>query len=60
MGIGSPEVYRSGRVTDVTIISEIGPWKEEAGMVQGVMAKLDKRRVVALRGEYPKFFHFMD
>jgi hypothetical protein len=36
-------------VTDVTIISEIGRSKEEAGTVQGVMARPDKRRV-ALRG----------
>jgi hypothetical protein len=49
IGIGFPEVCPSGRVTDVTIISEIGRVKEEAGMVQGVMARQDKRRLVALR-----------
>jgi hypothetical protein len=31
MGIGFPEPRRSGMVTDGTIISEIGPLKEEAG-----------------------------
>jgi hypothetical protein len=36
-------------VTDVTIISEIGRLQEEAGMVPGVMARQDQRRVVALR-----------
>jgi hypothetical protein len=50
MGIGFPVVRRSGMVTDVTIISEIGPWKEEASRVQGVVARQYKRRVVALRG----------
>jgi len=45
----SQKVCRSGRVTDVTIISEIGSGKEEAGLVQGVMARPDKRRAVALR-----------
>jgi hypothetical protein len=39
--IGFPEVRPSGMVTDATIISEIGRLKEEAGMVQGVMAKQD-------------------
>jgi hypothetical protein len=48
MGIGFPEVCPSGMVTDVTIISERGRLQEEAGMVQGVMARPDKRRVVAL------------
>jgi hypothetical protein len=48
--IGFPEVCPSARVTDVTIISEIGRLKEEAGMVQDIMARQDKRRVVALRG----------
>jgi hypothetical protein len=48
MGIGFPEVGPSGMVTDVTIISERGRLQEEAGMVQGVMARPDKRRVVAL------------
>jgi len=50
IGIGFPEVCPSGIVTDETIISETGPLKEEAGMVQGVMARPDTRRVVALRG----------
>jgi hypothetical protein len=52
MGIDFPEVCPSGlasRVTDATIISEIGPLKEGAGMVQGVVARADKRRVVGLR-----------
>jgi hypothetical protein len=56
MGIGFPEVCRSGLVTDVTIISEIGPLQEEAALVQGVAARQDKRRVVALRGKYLQFF----
>jgi hypothetical protein len=56
MGIGSPEVRPSVMVTDVTIISETGPLKEEAGMVQGVVARPEKRRVVALKGQYLKFF----
>jgi hypothetical protein len=42
-------------VTDITIISEIGRWKEGAGRGQGVMARQDKRRVVALRGKFLKF-----
>jgi len=41
IGIGFPEVRPSGKVTDATIISEIGRLKEEAGMVQGVMARQD-------------------
>jgi hypothetical protein len=49
MGISFPEVRRSGRVTDVIIISEVDPWKKEAGMVQGVMARQDKRQGVGLR-----------
>ena len=48
--IGFPEVCPSGMVTDVTFISEIGRWQEEAGMVQGGVARQDKRLVVALRG----------
>jgi hypothetical protein len=36
-------------MTDVTIISELAPGKEEAGLVQEVMARPDKRRVVALQ-----------
>lgn len=32
-------------VTGYTIISEMGPLKEEAGMVQGLVARQDKRRV---------------
>jgi hypothetical protein len=40
MGIGFPELHPSGLITDVTIISETGPWKEEAGMVQGGAARL--------------------
>jgi len=42
-------------VTDGTIISEIGPLKEEAGVVHGVVAKPDKRRAAALRRSYLKF-----
>jgi hypothetical protein len=56
MGIGFPEVCPSGMVTDDTIISERGRWKEEAGMVPGVAARPDKSQVVVLRGKYPKFF----
>jgi hypothetical protein len=47
MDIGFPEVCSSGMVTDVTIISEMGRVKEEAGMVHGVVARQDKRRAVA-------------
>jgi hypothetical protein len=36
-------------VSDITIISEIGPLKEEAVMVQGVKARQDKRWMVALK-----------
>jgi hypothetical protein len=36
--------------TDVTIISERGLAKEEAGMVQGLMATLRYKAVLALRG----------
>jgi hypothetical protein len=52
MGIGSPEVCLSDRETDVAIISERGPLKKEAGVVQGVMARPEKRRGVAPRGCY--------
>jgi hypothetical protein len=38
IGIGRPEVRRSGKMTDVTIISETGHAKEEAGLVQKVTA----------------------
>jgi hypothetical protein len=37
-------------VIDGTNISEKGRLKEEAGMVQGVMARQDKRRVAPPRG----------
>jgi hypothetical protein len=37
-------------MTDATIISETGGAKEEAGTVQGVMARPDKAQVLALRG----------
>jgi hypothetical protein len=48
-------------VTDVTIISEKGRRKEEAGLVQGVVATPDKgRRGGELRGPYLNFFSFMD
>jgi len=33
MDIDSPEVRRSGMMTDTTIISETGRWKKEAGTV---------------------------
>jgi hypothetical protein len=46
MGLGFPEVRFSGMVTDATIISEPGPWKEEAGTVQGVMGRQDQRRLI--------------
>jgi hypothetical protein len=48
MGIGFPENCSSGMVTDATIISETGPVKKEGAMVQDVMARQDKRRVVPL------------
>jgi hypothetical protein len=35
-------------LTDVTIISERGPWKEEAGLLHGLTARQDKMRVHAL------------
>jgi hypothetical protein len=41
IGIGFPEARPSGMTTDATIISETGPLQEEAGMVQGVMARQD-------------------
>jgi hypothetical protein len=37
-------------MTGETIIPEIGRLQEEGGMLQGVMARQDERRVVALRG----------
>ena len=49
MGISSPEVHPSGRVTDVTIIPEIGRSKEEAGLVEWGWPK-QIRGGVALRG----------
>jgi hypothetical protein len=48
MGIGCPEIRPSGMPTAVTIIPELGSWKEEAGTVQGVMARQNKRRTLAL------------
>jgi len=51
----------SGMVTDATIISERGRWKEEAGTIQGAMVGPDKRRmVVEFRGSYLKYFSFVD
>jgi len=47
-------------MTDVTIISERGGSKEEAGMIQDVMARPDKRRLVALRGKYLQFLSLGD
>jgi hypothetical protein len=38
MGVGFPEIRLAGMVTDATIISETGRVKEEAGLVQGVVA----------------------
>jgi hypothetical protein len=58
--IGFREVCLTGMVTGKTIISERGPLKEEAGTVQGVAFRPDKRREVALRGSYLNFFPFMD
>jgi len=48
LGIGFPAVRPSSRLADVTIISERGPWKEEAGLLHGVTARQDKMRVLAL------------
>jgi hypothetical protein len=45
MGLGFPEIQPSGTLTNVSIISETGPWKKEAGLVQEVMAKPDKGRI---------------
>jgi hypothetical protein len=50
------QVRPSGIVTDATIISELGGAKEEAGLVQGAMARQYQRRVVELRGSYLNFF----
>ena len=47
-------------VTDVTIISEIGRLKEEAGMVQGEMARPDKRRGVRSEDNILSFQEFGD
>jgi hypothetical protein len=60
MGIGFPEPRPSVTLTDATIISELDPLKEEAGMVQGVVARQSKKRGVTLRGSYLTIFPFMD
>jgi hypothetical protein len=43
-------------VTGYPIISEIAPVKEEAGEVQGLVARHCERRVMWLREKYLKFF----
>ena len=60
MGIGFPEPHPSGLITDVTIISELPPRKEEAGTFPGLIARQSKKRGVTLRGSYLNFFPFMD